>query len=620
MAIKDIEPKLKYISEYLDIKNDSFFVIPEYQRAYSWTIFHCDKLWQDIEAFLESGNKDPYFFGTVIIDCSSHEGELHLIDGQQRTTTFLLLLKALLLHLQAKLKDFVRTEESEALEEGLKDNRNRAIEILYKATDDTDRRLAIMKDWNLAKQTTVLVNKSINEQYTNELKSILDAKTYEDAEYSCYKIPRRQKDNKYTNFFKNFKFFYEKLCVYSESQLNSFASGFLKKCQIIEIRSWQTEQAITMFNSLNSTGLPLSDADIISAQMYSNAGEQREDFNEKWQEIIRLTNELSTRNTINLDSVLQEYMYIHRAKTKEYFNGTTSNVTTPGLRRFYTNDNPDILKKPFEQCERFLKIANIWDKIKDYPQVKLLMKFNDNAKIYLACYFYRFSVDEISEKKLEVVCDSLLRLFTILELVDTGYSSSSFKTFLFTEAIKLVDESVSIKEIEDDFNKHIKDIWTPDVIKQNILEYDRNSLVFLNEYLYAKRHNMKFDFDDNVNIEHIMPSSGREIETIRIDANIESKDEFLQLVNKIGNKILLEEDINKSISRDWFKTKKNHTVSGKLGYKESKYCIANTLSKYSSDCWTKDDIDSISEKIADRIIEYIFQEKKPGFLDSLLHK
>lgn len=131
---------------------------------------------------------------------------------------------------------------------------------------------------------------------------------------------------------------------------------------------------------------------------------------------------------------------------------------------------------------------------------------------------------------------------------------------------------------------------------------------------------LRLRFNAKVNIEHIMPSSGREIETIRIDANIESKDEFLQLVNKIGNKILLEEDINKSISRDWFKTKKNHTVSGKLGYKESKYCIANTLSKYSSDCWTKDDIDSISEKIADRIIEYIFQEKKPGFLDSLLHK
>lgn len=74
MAIKDIEPKLKYISDYLNIEGNPCFVIPEYQRAYSWNITQCDKLWQDIESFIESDNKDPYFFGTVIIDCSNPEG------------------------------------------------------------------------------------------------------------------------------------------------------------------------------------------------------------------------------------------------------------------------------------------------------------------------------------------------------------------------------------------------------------------------------------------------------------------------------------------------------------------------------------------------------------------
>ena len=112
MANKDIDPKLKYISEYLNIKER--FIIPEYQRAYSWTILQCDKLWQDIETFLESDNEDPYFFGTVIIDCSNNKGELHLIDGQQRTTTFLLLLKALLVRHQEVLKVFKKTEDSEA--------------------------------------------------------------------------------------------------------------------------------------------------------------------------------------------------------------------------------------------------------------------------------------------------------------------------------------------------------------------------------------------------------------------------------------------------------------------------------------------------------------------------
>lgn len=104
MATKGIEPKLKLISEYLNVKENPCFVIPEYQRAYSWTIYQCDKLWQDIGTYLESDNIDPYFFGTVILDCSNDEGELHLIDGQQRTTTFLLLIKAMLIRLQEVLK------------------------------------------------------------------------------------------------------------------------------------------------------------------------------------------------------------------------------------------------------------------------------------------------------------------------------------------------------------------------------------------------------------------------------------------------------------------------------------------------------------------------------------
>lgn len=45
---KDIEPKLKFISDYLTLNEKEKFVIPEYQRGYSWNIEQCDKLWQDI--------------------------------------------------------------------------------------------------------------------------------------------------------------------------------------------------------------------------------------------------------------------------------------------------------------------------------------------------------------------------------------------------------------------------------------------------------------------------------------------------------------------------------------------------------------------------------------------
>ena len=93
---KNIEPNLRKIGDYLKLEDDGIFLIPEYQRPYSWTIENCDKLWQDILNFSTNKNKDNCFFGTIIINCLDNDTKYELIDGQQRTTTFLLLLKALL--------------------------------------------------------------------------------------------------------------------------------------------------------------------------------------------------------------------------------------------------------------------------------------------------------------------------------------------------------------------------------------------------------------------------------------------------------------------------------------------------------------------------------------------
>ena len=103
-----------------------------------------------------------------------------------------------------------------------------------------------------------------------------------------------------------------------------------------------------------------------------------------------------------------------------------------------------------------------------------------------------------------------------------------------------------------------------------------------------------------------MPASGRNIAIILSDAQIDNKEEFNSIVNKLGNKILLEEDINKSIGRAWFQTKKLNSISDKMGYKDSNYNIAHSLINYSSNVWTKDDIRKATEKIAGRIINFIF--------------
>lgn len=196
MSTKNIEPKLKVISHYLELGTNETFAIPEYQRAYSWGILQCDKLWQDIESFIDSGAEDPYFFGTIIVDCSDDKnGKLNIIDGQQRTTTFLLLLKALQLRISYVLKHLAKSDETEALEEGLRDSYNKILKILYRAT--ADERVEIKKDWEKAKGITILENHSINELYKKDITTIIEAKTFLEAENQVTTLKWKKKDNKY---------------------------------------------------------------------------------------------------------------------------------------------------------------------------------------------------------------------------------------------------------------------------------------------------------------------------------------------------------------------------------------------------------------------------------------
>lgn len=606
---KNIDPELKKIGSYLDLEDTAIFSIPEYQRAYSWEIKQCDKLWQDIENFIDSGGTDPYFFGTIIINCQDNDTKLSLIDGQQRTTTFILLCKALLLRIIQAIEETKKDEESENLTYGLRKKRDKLIQMLYKVNDSEI--LSVLKDFENTPTRHILENNSINELYKNELQTIIKSPDFETAEQRVEKIKYKQKDNKYTNFFRNFKFFYTKLEDLSPSEANILAEYILDKSEIIEIRSWNVEQAITMFNSLNSDGMPLLDADIISAKLYSNSGEDRDGFNEKWSELKKIILGLEENKIIDIDSVLMQYMYIKRAQDKEYISEKGSiNVTTPGLRRYYTETNQQLLESPLKLTAQLLKVSKIWYEIKDYSIIELCSKFNENLKLYLIPYLFRFEVDEITENLVTEYVENLLRLFAILELVDIGYSSSKFKTFLFGLNTKLVDKNVSLSEIKQEIDRHINKEWKKEEIETAARNYTKNPLIFLSEYLACKNNDQKFILPVKYEIEHIMPRSGKNIDQIREDAGIVDKEEFSEVVNKLGNKILLEEDINRSIGNSWFRSKIQNSVKERKGYKDSNFTltkqIISNFENQENPLWTVENIKETSDREAKIITDFIF--------------
>jgi uncharacterized protein with ParB-like and HNH nuclease domain len=85
------------------INGTTQFVIPVFQRDYSWTEANCDQLWKDVIRIASNPTDRGHFLGSIVYvstgDTAAGFTRWLLIDGQQRLTTLTLLLTALRDHI-----------------------------------------------------------------------------------------------------------------------------------------------------------------------------------------------------------------------------------------------------------------------------------------------------------------------------------------------------------------------------------------------------------------------------------------------------------------------------------------------------------------------------------------
>lgn len=74
---------------------ECFYIVPDYQREYVWTDKEVHQLLEDIGEQIDVGTTREYFIGTVLVSPTDQKNHYEVIDGQQRLTTFFLLLCAL---------------------------------------------------------------------------------------------------------------------------------------------------------------------------------------------------------------------------------------------------------------------------------------------------------------------------------------------------------------------------------------------------------------------------------------------------------------------------------------------------------------------------------------------
>ncbi len=124
------------------------YIVPDYQREYVWTDKEVHQLLEDIGEQIEAGATGEYFIGTVLVSPTEKNNRYEVIDGQQRLTTFFLLLCA--------LKHLFQSERHRQMLSGListwdTDNDGKALstpklelryenagEVIAKLADDTD--------------------------------------------------------------------------------------------------------------------------------------------------------------------------------------------------------------------------------------------------------------------------------------------------------------------------------------------------------------------------------------------------------------------------------------------------------------------------------------------------
>jgi uncharacterized protein with ParB-like and HNH nuclease domain len=244
---------------------DTQFVIPLYQRNYNWTHEQCDRLLDDIIEVGGNDNRTAHFIGSIVyihddIYHSSSVKELIVIDGQQRLTTITLIY--LVIHKIAKISN---PKLADQIEKQV---------LINEFADNNDEKLKLRSADNNDKALRFLIDHDIDEKY--------------DIEYS------RLDDN--------FKLFRKRI---TEENIDIVQKG-LEKLMFVDIAlDRNNDDPQRIFESLNSTGLDLSEADLIRNYILMSLKKEEQDkiYRDYWEVV-----EKNARNESTSESRVSDYI------------------------------------------------------------------------------------------------------------------------------------------------------------------------------------------------------------------------------------------------------------------------------------------------------------------------
>ncbi|GAA8585071.1 DUF262 and DUF1524 domain-containing protein [Helicobacter pylori] len=459
-----MDAKATTLLNFFEENQNNQFVIPIYQRLYSWKKEQCEQLWDDI---IKTGGNDQikgHFIGSILYvrDDDTHSSPLLIIDGQQRLTTITLLFIALRDHLN---------DEDEFLEKFSRQKiQNR---YLINSDEKGDKKFRLI----------------LSESDRDTLLSLIDKDKRKPSEPSV-------------KIMENFELF-EKWISKNTDKLETIFKG-LEKLMIVWIALDKgKDDPQLIFESMNSKGIELTQTDLIRNYIVMETEvEKQEDFyNGYW----RAMEEDFKQNETLFNQFVKHYLTIKIGKTpneKRVYEAFKDYQQKEGI------EIEDLLKDLQKYCGYFCQIAFKKEADKDLNKaLSFLVDLEMDVVYPLLLELYSDYSDGVLSKQDFIPIIALIESYICRRAV-CGFGSNGLNK-IFPSFTKKIDKKQYLKSVEKHFGSLTENRRFPDddEFKEEFMRKDFYKFELI-KYLFNRMENFnrkEREPTDKYTIEHIMP-------------------------------------------------------------------------------------------------------------------
>lgn len=566
MAITTISVNKETVKSFLETGKKQMFLIPEYQRPYAWTEDQITTLFDDLREFTENEVKrekeegeinfreGTYFLGTIV-SYTNDDNEQEIIDGQQRITSLLLLLRAIYTNLMSV------------------DTKNNEAENFIKQIEPTIWRQD--KLTNAVDYSKILINSKVMSDSDNEVfRSILKTGKADEKAEDHYSINYRL-----------FQKFYAELCKKNPMIIYNFIYCLLNCAIVLPIQADTQDTALTIFSTLNDRGMPLSDADIFKAKMYDVLDKDgKEKFIEEWKALDSRASDAGE----TIQHLFYYYMFYLRALEGD------RKTTTPGIRKYYAQNKFERLRQP-ELLKKLDLILNLWVVVNQHEEIadeawsmdKDTLKILDMLSSYpnewwkypVVVFYLTYRGSKTFQH------DFLLFLRKLFLEIEQRYIVTPTINAVKPAIVKL-DISIT-KSVHPVFE--FKTIEDEQLLETGIKQPSNKNIIrmILKTLAYCDDEQTEL-LPDKWEIEHIFPQHWQK----NYLNNGFSDEKIKEIIGEIGNLTPFEKKLNIVAGDGYFDKKKNQ-------YKDSAIVITNKLTNLKK--WNPESIFERNVKLSETI-------------------